>query len=133
MDWLFSLNPGPYFPLYKMAILVFSLLIVGAVALYVYLKTQKINSVIKSTLRPVPLWLLSFGIAGYALVFFRLGGIPYLSMRFLFLVLLGCFLWYMYSFVQYMRTEVPKRMERVEKRSLEKKYAHHTVKKKKKK
>ncbi len=102
--YLLHPNPGKFFPTGTWLLLFFALLVLVAVAIFVTMRSVKLNPVLKRILRKIPTRLFSFGIVGTVLILLRLGEAAYLSMR-VWLVLWGIgFAYYVVTVIRQFQT-----------------------------
>lgn len=132
MDILFALQAGPEFPRMHLYVGAFSLLVLLSIGFFIFLRASRLPNTVKNTMRNIPSWLLSFAVIGFMLVFFRLSAVPYLSMRFLYVVLFACFLWYVIATFLRLQKQIPEKMAAVEKRKEKESRAKYQAPKKKK-
>lgn len=98
--YLLHPNPGKFFPMGNWLLLFFALLVLAAIAIFLLVRTAKVNPVLKRILRRMPMRLLSFGLSGALLILLRLGEAAYLSMR-LWLVVWGVvFIYYVVTVIR---------------------------------
>ncbi len=98
----FYLNPlpNPDFQYSKLTLTLCLLLILGGIGLYYYRTKQLKEKKLKKLLKPYSGKLINYGFIALALLFFRETGLPYLSMRLWWVVLLGFMIYSLVRFLQ---------------------------------
>jgi hypothetical protein len=126
LNYWFSPNPG--FLSDPIAIgfgVFFSLCMIQGFALVRQIKSPSLDAPRKSVVRKIRTLLVTMGMIGYVLLFFSYQAVPFLSMRFLFLVWgLGAVLW-AYLIWHFAVTRVPAMRDALEKREQMAKYTLH--------
>ncbi len=114
--------PDPNFQFTKLTLLIGVLLILMGFALGIYKKRYLKNSIIKKILKIYPGKLRLYGFLVLLLLVFREQGIPYLSMRLWWFVLLAFFLYTFLKLAFSFKKEYARRKEREEKNISKRKY-----------
>jgi len=114
--------PDPNFQFTKLTLLIGVLLILMGFALGIYRKKYLKNSIIKKMLKIYPGRLRLYGFLVLLLLIFREQGIPYLSMRLWWFVLLVFFLYTFLKLAFTFKKEYAKRKERERKNIIKRKY-----------
>jgi len=98
LSYYFNPYPDPAYQWTKLTFLVGVLLIAGGLSVAYYRRKMKGNEVLKKMLRPYPGLLQTYGVLVLFLLVTREAGIPYLSMRMWWFILLVFFI---YSLVRF--------------------------------
>lgn len=98
LSYYFNPYPDPAYQWTKLTFFVGVLLILGGLALAFYRRRMKEKEVLKKMLRPYPGLLQTYGVLTLFLLVTREAGIPYLSMRMWWFILLGFFLFSLLKF-----------------------------------
>lgn len=122
LKYYFSPLPDPNFQFTKATLALGLLVILAGIAFGIYRKKYMKDEAARKILKPYPSKLVTYGVLVLLLQGFREGGIPYLSMRIWFFVLLAFFL---YTFIRLpfiYKREYARRVDRVKKNSSGDKY-----------
>ena len=114
--------PDPNFQFTKLTLLIGSLLLLSGFALSIYRKKYLKDSITKKIIKAYPGKLRTYGLLVLMLLVFREMGIPYLSMRLWWFVLLFFFLYAVIKFAFSFKAEYRKRSEQVKKHASKSKY-----------
>lgn len=114
--------PDPHFQFTKLTLLIGVLLLLGGFALGIYRKKYLKDMIARKILKPYPGLMRLYGFLVLMLLVFREMGIPYLSMRIWWFVLLAFFLKSLLRFALGYRPQYSKRAEREKKKSGKDKY-----------
>jgi len=114
--------PDPNFQFTKLTLLIGVLLIIVGIAFEIYRKKYLKDPISKKILKIYPGRLRLYGMLVLLLLIFREQGIPYLSMRIWWFVLLAFFLYTFGKLAFSYKKEYAKRQERLKKNSWKRKY-----------
>jgi len=98
LSYYFNPYPDPAYQWTKLTLAVGFLFVLGGLALAYYRKRMKGNEVLRKMLKPYPGLLQTYGVLVIFLLITREAGIPYLSMRMWWFILLGFFLYSLLKF-----------------------------------
>lgn len=114
--------PDPNFQFTKLTLLIGALLVLCGFALGIYRKKYLKDSITKKILKIYPGKLRLYGFLILLLLAFREQGIPFLSMRIWWFVILALFLYTFLSLAFSYKKEYAKRQKRVNKNAIKHKY-----------
>lgn len=114
--------PDPNFQFTKLTLLIGALLILCGVAMGIYRKKYLKDSIARKILKLYPGRLKLYGFLILLLLLFREQGIPYLSMRLWWFVVLALFLYTFLSLAFRYKQEYSKRQKRMKKNAAKHKY-----------
>jgi len=114
--------PDPNFQFTKLTLLIGLLLIIAGIAFGIYRKKYLKDIIAKKILKIYPGRLKIYGFLVLLLLVFREQGIPFLSMRLWWFVLLAFFLYTFIKLALKYKKEYAKRKERMRKNTIKKKY-----------
>ncbi len=114
--------PDPNFQFTKLTLLIGGLLILSGFALGFYRKKHLKDPIAKKLIKAYPGKLRTYGFLVLMLLVFREMGIPYLSMRIWWFVLLAFFLYQVAKFAFSYKSEYQKRAKRVKQNASKEKY-----------
>lgn len=122
LKYYFTAVPNPDFQYTKLTLVVGLGLIAVGIAISIYRKRYLKDPITKKIIRKYPGTLKIYGVLTLILLLIREAGIPYLSMRFLWLILAGFFIYSVLKALFTYKSEYKKRLTRAEKQGLIKKY-----------
>jgi flagellar biosynthesis component FlhA len=132
VSYLFSPIPGSAFN-YSLALIIYAgILFAAAIIIKIILSIKRKNKALRKTLRSAPSEFVWTSIILFILVASRINGIPYLSMRFLLILVMALSVFYIGKSIQRMIKKYPE-MKNVTKPKKDKKSDHiYTTRKKRK-
>ena len=122
LKYYFAPVPSADFQFTKLTLVIAFVLIIAGFALSVYRNKYSKDKILKKILRPYPTKLITYGVIVLILLLIRETGIPYLSMRFWWLVILVFFLYSLINFLLRFRSRYNSRLTQYEKRVSRNKY-----------
>ena len=122
LQYYFVPLPDPNFQFTKLTLLIGILLILSGFALGIYRKKYLKDTIVRKILKIYPGRLRLYGILVLMLLAFREQGIPYLSMRLWWFVILAFFLYTFLKLALTFNKEYSRRKEREKKNISKKKY-----------
>ena len=122
LQYYFAPLPNPDFQFTKLTLLIGLLLILSGIALSIYRKRYLKDAIAKKIIKIYPSRLKIYGFLVLVLLIFREQGIPYLSMRLWWFVLLAFFLYTFLKFAFSYKKEYSRRKNRVGKNAKKHKY-----------
>jgi len=122
LRYYFVALPDPNFQFTKITLLIGCLLILGGLALGIYRKKYLKDAIAKKLFKKYPGRLLTYGFLVLLLLAFREQGVPYVSMRIWWFLLLIFFLYTFLGLAMNYKREYRKREERIKKNAGTKKY-----------
>ena len=122
LKYYFTPLPDPNFQFTKLTLLIGLLLILGGIAFGIYRKKYLKDPIAKKILKIYPGRLKLYGFLVLVLLVFREQGIPYLSMRIWWFILLAFFLYTFLRLAFTYKKDYAKRQERMKKNVIRQKY-----------
>lgn len=122
LSYYFSPLPDTTFQYTKLFFALGLIIIAAGFALQIYRKKKLKDAILKKMLRRYPNLLKTYGLILLILLLIRETGIPYLSMRFLWVVLFCFMLYSLLKFLIKLKPEYTKRASQAEKNIRNKKY-----------
>jgi hypothetical protein len=122
LGYFFTPRIDPNFQFTKLTLAVGLILFIAGVALSVYRKKYLKDEVTKKLIKKYPGLLRTYGLLTLVLLFARETGIPFVSMRILWVILAVFFLYSALKFAFTFKKEYQKRLTQAEKRGINKKY-----------
>lgn len=122
LRFYFAPLPDPNFQFTKLTLLIGLLLIIAGIAFGIYRKKYLKDIIAKKMLKIYSGRLKIYGFLVLLLLIFREQGIPFLSMRLWWFVLLAFFLYTFLTLAFSYKKEYAKRQERMKKNTIKKKY-----------
>jgi len=124
LNYLFNLHPQSLHPLQqRILIIVFSFLIISGLVIIGLAKKKKQPQ--KKGLKKIAYFCLGLGAIGFLFLFFRLGGIYFLSARFFLVIWLVIAVIWLVRIIKYFLKVYPKEKIEVEKKARIEKYLPH--------
>ncbi|MBN2087836.1 hypothetical protein JW758_05835 [Candidatus Peregrinibacteria bacterium] len=122
LKYYFEAVPDPNFQYTKLSLAIGILLIVSGFALSFYRKRYLKDQIIKKVIRKYPPMLRLYGILVLILLLIRETGIPYLSIRFLWVLLMVFFLYSLLKALITYKREYKRRLAKAKKQGSKSKY-----------
>ena len=122
LKYYFTPLPDPNFQYTKLTLAIGLVLIITGFILGFYRKKYLKDVIIKKLIKKYPGMLRTYGVLVLILLLVREAGIPYLSIRFLWIVLAGFFLFSALKFLFTYKKEYKKRFRQAQKRGTTNKY-----------
>ncbi|MBN1258973.1 hypothetical protein JXA05_04430 [Candidatus Peregrinibacteria bacterium] len=122
LSYYFNRLPDPDFQYTKVTLTIGVFLVLAGFALAFFRRKYLKNEIWKKVIRKYPSLLRTYGFLALLLLLFREAGIPYLSMRFLWALLLGFFLYHLFKFLLTFKKDYKKRLEQAARHSAHRQY-----------
>lgn len=122
LKYYFVALPDPNFQFTKATLAIGILLLVAGIALGIYRKKYLKDAITKKLIKKYPGQLKTYGVLVLILLLVRETGIPYLSMRIFWFIILAFFLYSLVKFLYTFKREYKKRLKQANKNQSTKKY-----------
>jgi len=122
LQYYFTLRPDPNFQLTKLVVVLIILLFISSIALQIYRKKYVKDKIVKKILKRYPSRLNAFGVVLLLLLLSREAGIPFLSMRIWWFLLLLLMIYWLSKTIFNFKKEYSKRLFRQKQNQFKNKY-----------